>query len=169
MCALQPAGHKGHLQNIRSRAAPYRRPNLSTRQRTYPGCITQYESFVRKQLAAAYEAVAERTLDTSVAAYQTRQAVRIAEEEQPPKARPKRPRKAPMSQLEGLMATAGPASSRPAAVSFFGCRHLWAQLREDGEERLAWLLQAISDAFSAFDESGQRGSNACGWSGCTFH
>ncbi len=124
MCALQQAGRKGYHQ----RAAPCRRPNLSTRQRAHPGCIAQYESFVRKQLAAAYEAVAERTLDTSVAAYQTRQAVRIAEEEQPPKARPKRPRKAPMSQLEGLMATAGPAPSRPAAVSFFGCRHLWAQL-----------------------------------------
>jgi hypothetical protein len=84
--------------------------------RAHPGCIAHYERYVKKQLAAAYEAVAERTLDTSVAAYQTRQAARIAEEARPPKARPKRPRKAPMSQLEGLMDTAGLAAD-PQLVS----------------------------------------------------
>ena len=41
-----------------------------------------------------------------------------------------------------------------------GKRSSRAQLRVDGEERLAWLLQAISDALSAFDESGKSGNGA---------
>lgn len=81
--------------------------------RAHPGCIAKYERFVKKQLAAAHEIVAARTLDAGVAAYQTRQAVRTAEAEQPPGPRYKRPRNAPTSQLEGLVTIAGPAPSSP--------------------------------------------------------
>ena len=42
----------------------------------------------------------------------------------------------------------------PSVVCFFGCQQLWEQLRADGQPELAWLLQTISEAFAAFDESG---------------
>ena len=42
----------------------------------------------------------------------------------------------------------------PAVAAFFGCSQLWEQLKQDGHGALAWLVQAIWEAFCAFDESG---------------